>query len=362
MTISMVRAKALCTASELAIVQSSTRTEIGKLSPARLKQKVTLARKLRDKWRAQSIRQRRATQLKRGVRETEDNSASAEKAELFGEVLDRFTTQLKKVEPSAGGPVGPRKQPSRKSRTGQHRQKRAATRKVLEETRQELTSAPPAARKMAAGEPTRNKSAKKAAPPKRSADALPSDSNQSATAASSLAPAAQPAKKPRTSTSPRPLEAGHQSQGLKVTEKSQLKAGTAAKRTRIKIGGHIHTHKHISAANKRRQARRDSRDDGADGSDLTGTAPLATNLAHEPACAIVLQHASGSPIGDIDESFGHGYRDRFRDENTARVAERNRVANFSNRCRLQQGVAFLVGGRSIGACNDAGNGEQCAEL
>ncbi len=49
MSISTARAKQLCTASELTLVKSSSRSEICKLSAARLRQKITRARKLRDK-------------------------------------------------------------------------------------------------------------------------------------------------------------------------------------------------------------------------------------------------------------------------------------------------------------------------
>lgn len=262
MTISMAQAKALCTANELAIVQSSTRTEIGKLSAARLKQKFNQARKLRDKWRDQSIRQQRLTQSQQGGRGTDDNARSARKAELFSEVLERFSMQLTIVESSGGGAIGPRQQPSRKSRTGQHRQKRAATRKAMEKKRQTLTSVPPAARKTATGEQTGKKSVTKAAPPTPVADAHPSDQKQPTTADSPTSTAKRanrPRKTTRKDTVTRPLEAGRNVQGLKVTEKSQLKASAAAKRNRLKIGGHINTQKHRSAANKRRQARRDSR-------------------------------------------------------------------------------------------------------
>ena len=67
MAISMVRAKALCSNSELALVKSSTRQEIGRHSAARLRQKETRARKLRDKWRDQAAGQRRASQAKAGA-------------------------------------------------------------------------------------------------------------------------------------------------------------------------------------------------------------------------------------------------------------------------------------------------------
>ena len=70
MAISMGRAKTLCSASELALVQASTRQELGRHSAARLRQKETRARKLRDKWRDQATSQKRAAQAKAGTRLT----------------------------------------------------------------------------------------------------------------------------------------------------------------------------------------------------------------------------------------------------------------------------------------------------
>ena len=96
MAISMGRAKALCTATELDVVRASTQQEIGKLTAARLRQKETQARKLRDKWRDQAASQKRSTQAKIGSRDADYNKNSAEKAELFDEVLSRFSAQLAK--------------------------------------------------------------------------------------------------------------------------------------------------------------------------------------------------------------------------------------------------------------------------
>ena len=107
MAISMGRAKVLCTASELELVRASTRQEIGKLSAARLRQKETRARKLCDKWQDQAKSQMRSAQSKSGSRTAGANKNSAEKAELFDEVLNRFSAQLAKVEAAGGRVVAP---------------------------------------------------------------------------------------------------------------------------------------------------------------------------------------------------------------------------------------------------------------
>ena len=96
MAISIVRAKALCSGAELALVKASSKQEIGAHTAARLKQKQARARKLRDKWRDQVASQRRTAKTKTGAAEGDKNSA--EKAELFDEVLARFTAQLEKAE------------------------------------------------------------------------------------------------------------------------------------------------------------------------------------------------------------------------------------------------------------------------
>jgi hypothetical protein len=102
MAISMVRAKALCSGAELALVKASSKQEIGTHTAARLKQKQTRARKLRDKWRDQVAAQRRTAKSKTGAAEGDKNSA--EKAVIFDEVLARFTAQLEKAE--SQGQVG----------------------------------------------------------------------------------------------------------------------------------------------------------------------------------------------------------------------------------------------------------------
>ena len=137
MAISMVRAKALCSGAELALVKASSKQEIGTHTAARLKQKQARARKLRDKWRDQVAAQRRTAKSKTGAAEGDKNSA--EKAELFDEVLTRFTAQLEKAE-SAGktpGPMG-RRRSTKTARSRTHRASRAEVRGELAEAKREI--------------------------------------------------------------------------------------------------------------------------------------------------------------------------------------------------------------------------------
>src|SRR5262245_25006611 len=105
MAVSLARAKVLCNANELSLISASSRNEIGKLTPAQLKQKITRARILRDKWTDQARSQRRATQSAQRSRQTSANARSAEKAELFAAALTKFESQLTKLE-AKGKPAG----------------------------------------------------------------------------------------------------------------------------------------------------------------------------------------------------------------------------------------------------------------
>ncbi len=97
MAINMQRAKTLCTASEYELVRASGKREIGTLTPARLRQKVSRARKLRDKYRSLAARQTgemRGKRAPRSGRPAADNRNTLAKAELFQETLDRFEEAL----------------------------------------------------------------------------------------------------------------------------------------------------------------------------------------------------------------------------------------------------------------------------
>lgn len=141
MAINMSQAKALCTDSELQLVEAIRRDELKKLTAAQLRQKVTRARELREKWRDQAEKQRRRTQEQQQARETARNERTRKKAEPFTEVLRRFEEQLQKADRS--GAVGrAAKRPSRRARTIAHREERAATRKGMELTRDQINRQP----------------------------------------------------------------------------------------------------------------------------------------------------------------------------------------------------------------------------
>jgi hypothetical protein len=268
MVISMARAQALCSASELKLVQLGTRQEIGALSAAKLRQAETRARKMRDKWKDQAALQRRAAQSKAATRDVAANKRSTEKAALFGEVLQRFSAQLAKVT-DAGAIIGPkgRQRSTRSARSRKHRAARAEVRGALAETQREFKVRPKAAAtksKTLAASPSA-----KAVAPARPAETATGDGLPPSTAAIKPVavfgrPASRPGKKTRRSGKPigadaTAIEAGREIQGLHVTKQQQLLASASAKRSRLQASGLIRIQKNRSAANKRNQGRRDSR-------------------------------------------------------------------------------------------------------
>jgi hypothetical protein len=104
MAISRTSAERLCSGPELELVEASYPASVKQLTPGRLRQKVQRARRLRDKYRDLSRRQRLETRGKRDARASRPSQGHANtdrKAELFQEVLDRFETQLGRAEPGA---------------------------------------------------------------------------------------------------------------------------------------------------------------------------------------------------------------------------------------------------------------------
>jgi hypothetical protein len=251
MPISVARAKAICNASELALVKASAKREIAKLSPAKLRLSAERARKLRDKWRDQANAQRRKSQKKMGARETDVNARTAEKAQLFEEVLERFVARLATAE-TADSAAKPRAGAKRFARSRSHRAARATVRGSLREAKREL--APSLKMKLTRAKTEESDQA--------SVKALPME-DVSAGGAKSAKPVAS---RPKSRTSRKPagadvsaFEAGRAFQGLRVTKQRQLLARTSAKQSRLKAAGLVRIQKNRSAANKRSQAKRDSR-------------------------------------------------------------------------------------------------------
>ena len=250
-------ARAVCTATELALIESSHGPSLDKADVARLKKKITLSRELRDKWRDQFEKQRRDVQQSQGSRVNDKNQRSEEKSNLFANALARFEEQLVKREAaptSAAAKKSPaRATPVKADRVRSHRADRARTKEALNEL-----IVPKVPRKAAAA--TKPVAAKAMAPTKVAAPAKAAAAVKKAAPAKAAAPvktklplkktakkAAVLSRKPATTT--------------KMPKSSQaVTAKSAATSTRLKVSGKdSRVRGHVSAAGKRSQARRDGK-------------------------------------------------------------------------------------------------------
>jgi len=241
-SITPAKAKQLCTAAEFRLVKASRRRDDALPGAAQLKREVVQARKLRDKWRDQYEKQRRAQQ--QDSRETPGETRSREKAELFADALGRFETQLKQSADSGRTSPTPTAPTSKKKRTSAHREARAQTKKQLGEKRETLQ------RKMTAAAATTAETAAATSPEAKPA---PQAGPKKPGKKSAKKKAGKPAV-PKSATSP--------TAGPTKGKKSALPsaAGTAAKQQRIKLSGlTTRTRGHVIARGKRNQARRDQR-------------------------------------------------------------------------------------------------------
>ena len=142
--IRLSRRAELCTAAELRLVESSRRQALAELTAAQVKKKIAQARKLRDKWRDLSNRQRRLVQREQQTRERRRMPSSQQKSQLFVEVLARFEARLESLAASPADAVRSKKpagsRPSKCHRVRGHRQARSLTRRQLTEVRAVLES------------------------------------------------------------------------------------------------------------------------------------------------------------------------------------------------------------------------------
>lgn len=248
MTISVAEAKKICTPAELELVQMSTTRNIGSLDAKQLKAKIRRARTLRDKWRDQAAGQTRQTKVNQPEQLNRANARSESKAQLFAETLARFESRLAKVDPAYRNESAPAGTPAKEVRARGHRAERAAVRDELDAKQNKLnksaapakTAARPAAaaaeaKPKVAKKKTATKAAAKKAAPKRTVKAA-------APVAKSVAPPAAGRSGKTRGGSPKPGDLG---------------ARSIAKANRVAAGGGPRLKGHVSAQNKRSQARRD---------------------------------------------------------------------------------------------------------
>jgi hypothetical protein len=268
-TINYAQARKICSPEELQIVEATRRDALAKLGAAELKKHVTLARRLRNKWRDLSDRQRRRTQSEQNARVTEENKRSQQKAELFGEVLTRLENQQTSLAAAAKGPQP--KQPAagkvtKQVRSAGHRSQRAEVRKKLENKRVLLTSAQaPAAEPVVTPEPPA--AAPEAAPSaaKAAGKTAKAPAKKAPKAAKPVAPKAKRTakKKPAGQASvskATPPVAQPTTGATSPKDTKQVRVKAVAKKARIQASGlTTRTRGHVSARGKRSQSRRDSR-------------------------------------------------------------------------------------------------------
>jgi hypothetical protein len=103
MAINATRAKKLCTKSEFELVKESAPTSRREMDAKQLKSRATLARKFLDKYRGLGQQQSRTVRGKTvdpSQVAITNNANTSEKEAIFAEVLERFESQLRKLQPT----------------------------------------------------------------------------------------------------------------------------------------------------------------------------------------------------------------------------------------------------------------------
>jgi hypothetical protein len=287
-TINFVQARKICTPDELQIVEATRRETLTDLGVADLKKHITLARRLRNKWRDLATSQRRRSQAAQNARVTQENQRSQQKAELFDEVLNRLEKQLAGLADKAQ--AAPSKKPAnsktpKQVRATEHRAQRAEVRKKLEEKRDRMTKAKTAAsREAVSADPASSTPAADQTPAVPSGDQPAQTPEKKAVKAGKKAAkkaakptAAKPAKAakkkparrkpaakpsisamPASKTSPAAAKPDLGTASPKASKQVRVKA--AAKKARVQASGMTtRIRGHVSARGKRSQSRRDSR-------------------------------------------------------------------------------------------------------
>jgi len=100
----LIQARKLLTASELEVFVASRGDAVKAMLPTQLRAKVKRARTMRDKYQDLVRRQRLATRERVGTKDGRSDAANArtaQKAQVFADVLERFTRRLTQVEEAA---------------------------------------------------------------------------------------------------------------------------------------------------------------------------------------------------------------------------------------------------------------------
>lgn len=251
MPVPAAKVKEVCSIQEADLVRSSRRPELGKLSPAQVKQRAARARKLYDKWLALSREQSRAKSKKTGFGDSQANTKL--KVEIFGDALKSFDGALAKMDPQS---TPKKKAKTKKTRSAGHRAARAEVRaKLRSEVDSEKGSSKASVKKKAKKKVAKKKQPKKKkGTAKKSASKTPKKVTKKKSASSTKKSTKKSVKKSSPASKPT------SNPGLTVNKKKRRKATTAAKKARIARSGLTsRVAGHVSARGKRAQAARDSR-------------------------------------------------------------------------------------------------------
>jgi len=216
------KAKSLCTATEWRLVQAASLREIAHETPTQLRRNAEQARRLFDKWRQLAKSQARSAQKSRGSRVAVGNARSAEKADLFAMVTERFDEALAKA--TGRTPAQPRRKPTPTSPVAKKATVKKASAKAAPTTRTARATQP---------------AARKVATPKSTAGAISKKAPRTATAK------AQPKAKKST---------------VSKSAAKEARTTALAKQKRFSVSGpQTRIQAHVQARGRRSQARRDSR-------------------------------------------------------------------------------------------------------
>jgi hypothetical protein len=239
MTIPASKVKAICTASEAALVRASRKGEIEQLGLARLKQLALRARKLANKWRDLQRGQSRVRSRSKSYGNRDTNTLAKE--QIFRDALNSFEARIAQLDVSgAPAATGSGKTTINKNvRAAEHRARRAAVRKGLTAVEDLLNAEVKKEEKPVKPAPTHGAIAATAAPPE---------------------PSKLPTGVPRTTrpaaTIPKPRP-----KGISLVQLAkQRQATTAAKHSRVvRSGKTTRVLAHVKSRGKRVQARRDAK-------------------------------------------------------------------------------------------------------
>jgi hypothetical protein len=263
MPIRMSEVKALCTSSELELVQASRKPKLEALSLAEAKRYAQRARKLFDKWQDQARRQARAKTRTVGLADLE--SRSHQKEQIFQEALGAFEAQVAKLgqSPSAGRGKVSAGVP-KKARAAKHRATLAVVRAELAEAEAVLnaerravtTKAKPSASTEKMGRAATAKAAKPKSADEPKVLATPSTQRGKTEPAKASAAVASGGAKAKRG----PVPPTTRAQKISTTKSKQRSIGAKVKKTLLKISGKTtRILGHTEARGKRKQARRDQR-------------------------------------------------------------------------------------------------------